>query len=70
MDMEASKGESRMIPTYDDRQLGAVLVRCTVCAREYFMTAPQEICIRCRRAWTASGDSTLGIYRADRQGDK
>ena len=46
---DGAREEGRMIPTYDDRQLGAVLVRCTVCARDYFMTQQRSICLRCQQ---------------------
>lgn len=36
-------------PTYDEKQLGAVLTQCAVCRCMKWMTAPQAVCIRCRR---------------------
>lgn len=35
--------------TYDQIQLSAVRVRCTVCDREFLMTAPAKVCLRCRQ---------------------
>lgn len=34
--------------TYDEKQAGAVLVRCATCRREFFMTKPCDVCLCCR----------------------
>jgi hypothetical protein len=36
------------IRTYDDRQAGAVRVRCRRCGRAFDMTAPAPLCVDCR----------------------
>jgi hypothetical protein len=38
-----------MKPTYDEKQIGAVLTYCMVCHRHYFATKPQAVCVLCRR---------------------
>jgi hypothetical protein len=35
-------------PSYDDKQLGAVLITCVQCGRAFYMTAPQQPCHLCR----------------------
>jgi uncharacterized membrane protein len=37
-----------MKPTYDAIQMAAVLMRCTVCGKDWYMTKPQPVCVRCR----------------------
>ncbi len=46
--------------TYDQKQLGAVLRRCTVCGIERLMTQPQNVCIRCRAKRAQSVDAVAG----------
>ena len=36
-------------PSYDSNQLAAVKIRCVICQKEYFMTAPHPVCLRCRQ---------------------
>jgi hypothetical protein len=36
-------------PTYDAKQLGAVLIVCARCGRAFYMTLPARFCILCRR---------------------
>lgn len=38
---------------YDDIQMAAVLTRCAICRRSWFMTAPSSTCIACRRVAVA-----------------
>jgi hypothetical protein len=35
--------------SYDEHQIGAMLVQCSGCRRSYYMTQPQTVCIVCRR---------------------
>ncbi len=37
------------IPTYDEIQMAAVLVFCSVCYHAYYMTKPGPVCILCRQ---------------------
>jgi hypothetical protein len=37
-----------MKPSYDDRQIAAVLVVCACCGRSFYMTKPEARCISCR----------------------
>jgi hypothetical protein len=34
---------------YDCRQANAILVRCVRCARSFWMTVPNFICVECRQ---------------------
>ena len=43
-----SRKEPVRRPSYDDRQLAAVLARCGTCARWFYMTQPAERCVACR----------------------
>ncbi len=33
---------------YDAKQMAATLTRCEDCGREFYMTVPQPVCVRCR----------------------
>jgi hypothetical protein len=35
--------------SYDAKQMAAVLTTCQACGRGYYMTAPQAVCVLCRR---------------------
>lgn len=36
------------VPSYDDRQINAVLTVCQVCEKRYYMTLPKPVCISCK----------------------
>lgn len=36
------------VPSYDDKQRGAVLTRCLRCLREFYMTKVEAWCVACR----------------------
>lgn len=38
------------VPSYDDKQINAVLVTCAGCGRAWYMTWPHALCLACRRA--------------------
>lgn len=47
-------GTAQKPMSYDDRQLAAVLVRCSGCGIEYYMTQNHglnETCVDCRWRW-------------------
>jgi hypothetical protein len=35
--------------SYDDKQIGAVLVCCEKCGKRYYMTKPSVECFKCQR---------------------
>ena len=37
------------MPTYDAKQMGAVLTTCQRCGRATYMTHPSDLCIACQR---------------------
>jgi N-acetyl-anhydromuramyl-L-alanine amidase AmpD len=37
------------VPSYDDKQIGAVEVFCQKCGKRYYMTTPHQPCFRCQR---------------------
>lgn len=45
--------------TYDAKQLGAQLRRCTVCGIDRLMTAPRDVCIRCRSQRSPVADAEI-----------
>jgi hypothetical protein len=36
------------VPSYDDKQIGAVLVFCEKCGKRYYMTKPSPACFKCK----------------------
>ncbi len=36
--------------TYDEKQITAPLTVCSTCGRAFYMTKPEPVCVKCRRA--------------------
>ena len=60
-------GDSRPLyeQSYDDKQLGAVLAPCEVCAREQYFSSSRRVCTSCLR-WAANVIAWFDEKRASR----
>jgi len=53
------------IPTYDEIQMSAKLVVCTVCSRSFYMTKPGPVCIECRQRAAKATENLEAPRRKD-----
>lgn len=52
-----------MTPSYDDRQVSAVLVTCALCRRSFYMTKPEKFCLPCSGGNRPMRERLLGPER-------